>query len=424
MSVVSSKLITKLHHPIYIATASSRSSLGVGLRCGGATLNLNRSNSSTSINNRRLISTNTPSPLKSDDNKHSFQPHPSDGDGAPVGGVFAPGVPNKNSRPWSDWVLHHPVYTQEQVDAVKVVRHKRTTISDKLASFMVAISRKGFDLITGYKHSSPEEAREAMEKEGVTELSLQELRKRGFVMDVPQWMARILFLESIAGVPGMVGGMCRHLQSLRLLKRDGGWISTLLQEAENERMHLLTFMKISNPGWFFRLIILGAQGVYCNLFFLAYLLSPSAAHRFVGYLEEEAVLTYTQIVDEIKRGNLPEWEAGAQKVPQIAIDYWRLGQGATMLDLVLAVRADEAGHRFVNHTLANLDTKNDFNPFGLRHADAIQQGTLPGISREESIEWIKKVEQEFKLGSEASVEIINEKKVEEEVRKRGEGEKA
>lgn len=30
--------------------------------------------------------------------------------------------------------------------------------------------------------------------------------------------------------------MCRHLQSLRLMKRDGGWISTLLQEAENERV--------------------------------------------------------------------------------------------------------------------------------------------------------------------------------------------
>lgn len=62
-----------------------------------------------------------------------------------------------------------------------------------------------------------------------------------------QWMARILFLESVAGVPGMVGGMCRHLSSLRLMKRDGGWINTLLQEAENERMHLVrrsTFLDV------------------------------------------------------------------------------------------------------------------------------------------------------------------------------------
>lgn len=57
----------------------------------------------------------------------------------------------------------------------------------------------------GIQHSSPEDARKMMEKEGLTELPLAELRKRGFVMDVPQWMTRILFLETIAGVPGMVG---------------------------------------------------------------------------------------------------------------------------------------------------------------------------------------------------------------------------
>jgi len=55
-------------------------------------------------------------------------------------------------------------------------------------------------------------------------------------MTKDQWMARILFLESIAGVPGMCAAVIRHLRSLRLMKRDGGWISTLLQEAENERV--------------------------------------------------------------------------------------------------------------------------------------------------------------------------------------------
>jgi hypothetical protein len=40
---------------------------------------------------------------------------------------------------------------------------------------------------------------------------------------------RILFLESIAGVPGMVGACLRHLRSLRLMRRDNAWINTLLQ---------------------------------------------------------------------------------------------------------------------------------------------------------------------------------------------------
>jgi hypothetical protein len=43
-------------------------------------------------------------------------------------------------------------------------------------------------------------------------------------------------------------GMIRHLRSLRTMKRDHGWIPTLLEEAENERMHLMTFIKIKQPG--------------------------------------------------------------------------------------------------------------------------------------------------------------------------------
>lgn len=52
------------------------------------------------------------------------------------------------------------------------------------------------------------------------------------------WLNRVLFLETVAGVPGFVAGMHRHLRALRLMKRDNGWIHTLLEEAENERVHL------------------------------------------------------------------------------------------------------------------------------------------------------------------------------------------
>ena len=41
---------------------------------------------------------------------------------------------------------------------------------------------------------------------------------------------RIIFLETVAGVPGMMGAMVRHLQSLRRFQRDYGWIHTLLGE--------------------------------------------------------------------------------------------------------------------------------------------------------------------------------------------------
>jgi hypothetical protein len=71
----------------------------------------------------------------------------------------------------------------------------------------------------------------------------------------------MIFLETVAGVPGMVASMVRHMQSLRLMRRDGGWIHTLLAEAENERMHLLTFLTLKEPGPFMRAAVLITQGV-------------------------------------------------------------------------------------------------------------------------------------------------------------------
>ena len=59
----------------------------------------------------------------------------------------------------------------------------------------------------------------------------------------------------------------------------------------NIHRHLLTFMTIAQPSWFLRALVLSAQGVFYNLFFFTYLVAPKTAHRFVGYLEEEAVRT-------------------------------------------------------------------------------------------------------------------------------------
>ena len=91
-------------------------------------------------------------------------------------------------------------------------------------------------------------------------------------MSEKDWMLRFILLETVAGVPGMVGGMIRHLRSLRKVEKEGRWIETLLEEAENERMHLMTFMAIKKPGLFTRLCIVAAQGGFCNAFFFAYLL--------------------------------------------------------------------------------------------------------------------------------------------------------
>ena len=159
---------------------------------------------------------------------------------------------------------------------------------------------------------------------------------------------RAIVLETVAAVPGMVGATIQHLTCLRRMKDDGGWIRTLMEEAENERMHLMTFIEVARPTYFERLVIQLAQGIFYIIFFLLYLISSRTAHRLVGYFEEEAVISYTLYLKEIDEGRSPNVPA-----PAIAKHYWKLGPDATLRDVVLVVRADEAHHRDVNHGFAS-----------------------------------------------------------------------
>jgi ubiquinol oxidase len=159
---------------------------------------------------------------------------------------------------------------------------------------------------------------------------------------------RAVVLETVAAVPGMVGATITHLHALRRMQDDKGWIRTLMDEAENERMHLMTFIEVAQPTWYERAVIIGAQWVFYCFFFALYLISQRTAHRVVGYFEEEAVISYTHYLAEIDEGRSPNVPA-----PAIARRYWNLPADATLRDVVLVVRADEAHHRDVNHGFAN-----------------------------------------------------------------------
>ena len=166
-------------------------------------------------------------------------------------------------------------------------------------------------------------------------------------------------------------------------------IETLLEEAYNERMHLLTFLKLAEPGWFLRLMVLGAQGVFFNGFFISYLMSPRTCHRFVGYLEEEAVLTYSRAIKDLENGELPKWSN--LEAPEIAVQYWKMPEGhRTMKDLLLYIRADEAKHREVNHTLGNLDQAVDPNPYQADYQDPTKNHPSKGIENLKPTGWERK----------------------------------
>ena len=168
---------------------------------------------------------------------------------------------------------------------------------------------------------------------------------------------RAVVLETVAAVPGMVAGMLLHLKSLRKMQDDKGWIKTLLDEAENERMHLMTFIQIAKPTFLERLIILLAQFIFIIMYLTIYLISQRTAHRIVGYFEEEAVISYSEYLKELEDGKIENIPA-----PEIAINYWNLPLHSRLIDVVKVIRDDEAGHRDVNHKFADiLDERKEKN---------------------------------------------------------------
>lgn len=192
-------------------------------------------------------------------------------------------------------------------------RHTPKGFGDKLAKIIVHTSAKCADLVFGKRYGH-----------------------------------RAIVLETIAAVPGIVGGLIQHLKSLRHVKNDNGWIRELLDEAENERVHLLVYSEIAKPTSFERFIIIFVQLFFFIIYFLLYLLSPKVAHRVVGYFEEEAIHSYQTYLRLINEGIHKNIEA-----TETAKMYWGLASDATLRDMVIATIKDEMLHRDVNHRFSD-----------------------------------------------------------------------
>lgn len=156
---------------------------------------------------------------------------------------------------------------------------------------------------------------------------------------------RAVVLETVAGVPGMVAGMWIHLRSLRRMETGyGPKIRELLAEAENERMHLMFFVEITQPNLLERWLVLFAQAIFWMFYFILYIFFPRTAHRMIHYFEEEAVKSYTEYLKMVESGEVENIPA-----PQLAIDYYGMKKSAKLSDLIKKVRADEAHHSKINY---------------------------------------------------------------------------
>ncbi|EGC40117.1 hypothetical protein DICPUDRAFT_44721 [Dictyostelium purpureum] len=177
--------------------------------------------------------------------------------------------------------------------------------------------------------------------------TVQLLRKVSNLFFREKYIHYAIVLETIASVPGLCGGAMLHLRALRTMESNN-WIKALMDESENERIHLMSFIELTKPTLIERTMVAAAQAVFWNLYLVGYAISPKIMHRVVGYLEHEAVKTYTNFLADIDAGKVENIPAS-----KLAIEYWGLPADATLRDMILVIREDEMDHRLVNHEISN-----------------------------------------------------------------------
>jgi ubiquinol oxidase len=158
---------------------------------------------------------------------------------------------------------------------------------------------------------------------------------------------RVVVLETVAAVPPMVAATLLHLKCLRRMLDDHGWVRTFMDEAENQRVHLMSFIALAKPRVWERVLIAITQAAFYNAYFVLYLISARTAHRLAGYFAEQAVRGYSEYLIRLESN-----DQGHQAAPASAIDYWDLPQDADVTDMILAMREDEAIHRDLHHAFA------------------------------------------------------------------------
>jgi ubiquinol oxidase len=171
---------------------------------------------------------------------------------------------------------------------------------------------------------------------------------------------RVIVLETVAAVPPMVAATLLHLKCLRRMLDDRGWVRTFMDEAENQRVHLMSCVALARPRPWERVLIAIAQAIFYNAYFILYLISDRTAHRLAGYFAEQAVRGYSEYLTRLESDN-----RGRDAAPALAISYWDLPPDARISDMILAMREDEAIHRDLHHAFADALAAGEAFPDGL-----------------------------------------------------------
>lgn len=249
----------------------------------------------------------------------------------------------------------HPIWNMKYAENIDATERTPETKRDKVASYLFKFFQYSFDKFTGYNAGK---------------------------MNEQKYLRRCLLNETFSAVPGMIGGMSRHLASLRSLREDGGWIHHLLEEAENSRMHLFTWLRIRQPGVMERLFILFSQLCFIGYYSVLYSISSKTAHRLVAYMNEFSIRIYSELLRDLDNGKLSYWkDKPASKEDS---KYWDLEDDAALREVIVAIRADKVFHREFNHHFADI-----------HKTTPIEGHNLVVLTEEQDLKWEEEEEKDI-----------------------------
>jgi len=168
------------------------------------------------------------------------------------------------------------------------------------------------------------------------------------------WLSKMVLTGMFLPNPLLAGSLVYHTKAVMNPGRDVGTVTRYMTHSDNLRMSFTALLEMKCPNIFYRMATVTFQTL--DLFFWAIFMfpAPRISHRSLAYMLEDAIHVYNRCIEEIDRPNsdIAEWKN--EQAPKFAIDYWNLSTGASVRDMLVAIREDKLKHLVANHTLASI----------------------------------------------------------------------
>jgi ubiquinol oxidase len=183
--------------------------------------------------------------------------------------------------------------------------------------------------------------------------TLSDYMAKGFVGWIERMMlvlcrndigGRAIMVTSVLSSLSMSLAYARHLRSVELLRSDREETEDLLGQAASEHFHLFVLSKIFQQRRWVRMVTYVLHGISSLVFRTFAVRTPHVAHRILGYAFERAIHHYSVWIEDVVYG-----KEESKEVPSFASLYFELGEEATFVDLLTAMRMDNMRHRDIAH---------------------------------------------------------------------------